>query len=386
MHEAYMSAVDFRTRWNMHANDAPTIQRVRRWRAARLPLSVGFIAATLMACGARTNLHVDETAGGFGTSSTFGEKLCVGAGAVATLERQESTVMVLVDRSDSMLEPMEGSLEGRSRWSVLTDALARVVPNVNQDARLGLSLFPSANACEVASAFEKPLPVLAPGRGSELMSMVHAAYPSGGKTPTFAALQLARDALLKVDGKLGARSVVLITDGVPNCGGNYDPATCECVEPADDGTCPSTLDCLDAARPLEFVGRLYSEYGIPTYVIGLSAKGDSPYYRLLEGMALAGGRPRGSRPFFFPGNSEEALEDVVAGAFRETTACLFQLPEPLAEETTIEVRVAGALIEAKAKGPVGWAWANQKTGQIVLHESTCISARNKTVTAHTVCR
>jgi hypothetical protein len=380
-----MSAVDFRKRWNMHANDGRNIGNVRRWQAARLPLSVALAAATVVACGARTNLYTDET-GQFGTSSTFGEKItCQGAGVEVTLQRQESTVMVLLDRSASMLQPMEGSLEGRSRWSVLTDAMARVVPNVNQDAKLGLSMFPAADACEVASAFEKPLPLLAPGRSTEIMSLVHGAYPAGGKTPTFAALQLARDALIKVDPKLGARSVVLITDGVPNCGGNYDPSTCECVEPADDGTCPSTLDCLDAARPLEFIRRLYSEYGIPTYVIGLSAKGDSPYYRLLEGMALAGGRARASRPFFFPGNSEEALEDVLAGAFRDTTACLFQLPEPFAEGTSIEVRVAGALIEAKAKGPVGWTWANEKMGQIMLHESTCISARNKTVTASTVC-
>lgn len=233
-------------------------------------------------------------------------------------------LMLLVDTSGSMLEPMnpanpicrsptsgvlcrgEGCPAGcPTRWSALQGAMSSFLSANGAVARLGLALYPGTQLvlgeqCGGADSLTLDLP----GDDSAESLRNHAAAvsaelhkipnhtrggPTGG-TPTGASLlYLGSQPQLQTDER--SDFVLLLTDGLPNCNQSNASASCRC----NQGECTDRyewLSCLDQDGSVGAVRTLRGK-DIQTIVIGFgadTAAGEGPV--VLNAMAEAGGFAR----------------------------------------------------------------------------------------------
>jgi hypothetical protein len=202
-------------------------------------------------------------------------------------------VMLLVDHSGSMSQPMDPTGGTVTRASELKRAAHDFLASSGARARLGLTAFPTDAICGSPSGTSVALPasddpdVLR--QNAELIeATVQSLEPMGG-TPIADALELlAREPSLNDPTR--DNFIVLLTDGVPNCNGqnpSRGTSSCRCTVPNCTGPFDS-LGCLDDARAVAAVQAL-RQRGIRTAVIGFGAElvgGDAP--AVLQAMALAG--------------------------------------------------------------------------------------------------
>jgi len=260
------------------------------------------------------------------------------------LKKFKPNVMVLVDKSGSMDQPVNpaladcftnGSVCGTgdsaksnpcnitrcpTRWSELNLALDAFLQAQAQTVRLGLAFFPEPSAgveqpnCVPTEAPRVDLPQdttddspatldgLATAARTALASVKSQNPPgpsgTGGATPTGPSLQLFSSYPPLLD-PLRLELVLLLTDGLPNCNGSITASSCICTATAD--RCPPassvSYDCLDKDRTVQAVQDLAAK-SIHTVVIGFgdetraSLDGGVQATIVLQEMALAGAYPR----------------------------------------------------------------------------------------------
>lgn len=228
-------------------------------------------------CGARTELAAQSfesvapaPTAAPGPVTPEPTKACV-AGTF-TLERARAKVLFVIDRSGSMAQGLDGSQQPPSRWNTLRDSLAQVLPSVESTVELGAMFFPMSSAfeqsvrCAVSSGVD-----LAPALfQADAVLLPFSSTSPGGFTPTYDALRVAHSFLASTRAASSARTLVLATDGGPNCNPGLDTTTCVCV--AGKATAAGCLgsfggggsdSCLDDARTVAEVGALRIS-GIPT--------------------------------------------------------------------------------------------------------------------------
>lgn len=222
-------------------------------------------------------------------------------------------VMVLLDRSGSMLLPVEpndpacpsqcGSSASNqcpaacpTRLTEAKRALSDFFAHSSASARVGLTVFPSDNLCSPPMHAEVDLPPSAAVDADDLATLeasafaanraVQAIVPSGG-TPTAAALEFV-GSLPSMQNTNDSRDeyVVLITDGLPNCNDSNINQLCSMASPSPQQiaacgctttTCASTLcakGCVDTDQTRNVIGQLRNQ-GVRTVVIGLGAEAAS---------------------------------------------------------------------------------------------------------------
>ncbi|MCY1073561.1 adventurous gliding motility lipoprotein CglB [Archangium lansingense] len=233
-------------------------------------------------------------------------------------------LMLLVDTSGSMLEPMnsanpicrsptsgvlclgEGCPAGcPTRWSALQGAMSSFLGANGAFARIGLALYPGkqlvlGEQCGGTDSLTLDLP--ADDNTEALQTHAEAVKaelhkipnhtrggPEGG-TPTGASLlYVGSQPQLQTDER--SDFVLLLTDGLPNCNENNTSLSCRC----NKGECTDPyewLGCLDQDGSVSAVRTLRGR-DIQTIVIGFgadTASGDGP--AVLNAMAEAGGFAR----------------------------------------------------------------------------------------------
>jgi hypothetical protein len=203
--------------------------------------------------------------------------------------------MLLVDRSGSMGEPGACSeATCPSKWSQLL-SLGPYLEQVEAGARLGLSIFPSHDACGSSAPL---VPISdAPGAASRILTALSSLRPNG-KTPVASAIR-ALTAGAGLDDPDRDNVVIVLTDGQPNCGCNGDLA------------CERTL-AVQAVQA--FMGRNLPNY---LYVIGFGASAASQAGETLDAMALAAGaqRPAPGQPAYY---QADTIEDLIARLYAVT--------------------------------------------------------------------
>ena len=260
------------------------------------------------------------------------------------IKKFKPNVMVLVDKSGSMDQPVNPSLAGcttpnglcgtgdnakitpcnttvcPTRWSQLNLALDSFLQTQAQTVRFGLSFFPEPVSgvdqpnCVPTSAARVDLPADpqddSPATLSALSDSARLALASvksqnppgpfgtGGATPTGPSLQFFSTYTPLLD-PLRLDLIVLLTDGLPNCNGSIPAASCVCTAAAD--SCPpastTSLNCLDKDRTVDAVRDLASR-GVHVVVIGLGddtravTDGGVQAPIVLQDLALAGDYPR----------------------------------------------------------------------------------------------
>lgn len=244
-------------------------------------------------------------------------------------------VMVLFDRSGSMLLPVEPSDPncpsgcGNSasntcpttcptRLSEAKRALGDFFAHSSASARVGLTLFPTDNLCGPPTNVQVELPPSA-ASDDDLSALeatafaaneaVQAVVPSGG-TPTAAALHFV-GTLPSLRNTNDGRDeyVVLITDGLPNCNDAHNDQLCSIASPTPQqlaacacttSTCSGALcskGCADTSNAREGIAQLSVGFGIRTVVIGLGQEVSidvSEFDRLADGAEFGAMRVRKS--------------------------------------------------------------------------------------------
>jgi MYXO-CTERM domain-containing protein len=183
-------------------------------------------------------------------------------------------IMVVLDKSSSM---RTGTIGGVTKWDIAVDALDSVLVGLENEAEVGLMVFPQPNQCSPGNLDVAP----ALGNRPEILAELGAPPPTAGNyTPMAQTLEVAALEPSLVTATAPAY-VVLISDGWQWCD-PYDPAT--------------RFDGVDAVTSLNGAG-------VTTYVVGFGGATDA---MALNAMAIEAGT---ARPGCNPANDEPADPD-----------------------------------------------------------------------------
>ena len=180
-------------------------------------LAIGLLGAAWLASAcSRTGLLGEDESPAASPPPT--PLACAPRAAALRIAREPSNLYFVLDRSGSMSEGISGS--AGSKWDAVRAAAVDVVRALGSQARVGAAVFPAASG--VCAAGEEVFPAVRgdPPIPGIVDGPVTAAFaraidvPTSGYTPTAATLQAIRRPLASLPGRT---SVVLATDGGPNC-------------------------------------------------------------------------------------------------------------------------------------------------------------------------
>lgn len=304
-------------------------------------------------------------------------------GEAIALTRLPTHVMLVVDRSSSMLEASDSSsmptaaqrgscaetnsapatgIAYRTRWDDMTSAVGEVVAGRDQLIELGLTVFPgpgelSATSSEAFCSDLPPATLVQPALGQA--DAINAALAradstpicAGGMTPTRTALETAAYALDQVGAQGGV--IVLATDGGPNCAAST-PSPCTCT--TGSGFCGTlgTIGCLDDVGTVDVIEQLAAR-NIKTYVVGIP--GTEAYGSVLDRMAVAGNTARGQAPKYYAAADVKALTDALGVITEAAVTCNFELENTPPDTMNINVFVDDAPLPRDAAD--GFAYNTQ---------------------------
>ncbi len=238
-------------------------------------------------------------------------------------------LLIVLDRSGSMNQDSTGAMlmagDPNTKWALMTAAIKSVVMQSQASVNWGLKFFGTGTSgCAVANVTAvDPATMTA----AAIISAIDApANQPGTSTPTRAA-EISAGNYMAGRTNANPKYILLATDGEPNCaagGGGGGNAT--------DG--PGAIAAVTTVAGM----------GFPTFVIGIAA--DAEAGTTLEGMAVAGGRPRaGGNPSYYSVSTTADLQAALT-AIQSLTAlpCTFQLGGVPSNLTAVTVTVGGQVI------------------------------------------
>lgn len=283
------------------------------------------------------------------------------AGACKEIEvmpvAQRPNVALVLDYSSSM----QMFLGNKTRWGVLWEAVDFLIAGWDAQINLGMMTFPDLdvpdyNSC-VTEDFEVPVAAM---NGANILAVLPPAdFDPPGNTPTRSGVLVAADHLETLDPAV-PRAIFLVTDGDALCGSQQNE------EQTDDG-----VD--------EVIGEVFSQRGIPVYVIGLAAKG-SAFIEHLNEMGLAGGVPDPAPDQdYYSGDDQAKLQAVFEQVAIDVITCVLDLDEAPSEPKLFKVTVAGVeytQVDDCGQGD-GWAFVeNSNNEQIELCGAACLAFKD----------
>lgn len=287
----------------------------------------------------------------------------------------------VVDRSASMGDPFEGS--SVSKYYTARASIVSLLRSIGHRVRYGAATFPAQVAPDTCTPGQQIFPTVrgdpvacaAQGRAGPVLSDLStrlASIAPDGSTPTSATLEALRPTLTELG---GTTSVVLVTDGAPNCNFDalcdvdectlniervsYDGRLCDasynCCDPANTGSNARGY-CADIDASEASIVALADE-GIQTFVIGMP--GAEQYGALLDRLAVAGGTARGTgTDYYAVGDADEleaVLHDIGTGI---AISCSIDLEEAPEDPARVNVYFDGEVVPADDAD--GWAWDGEQ--------------------------
>jgi hypothetical protein len=261
-----------------------------------------------------------------------------------TFTRRDADVLLLFDRSESMITEFAGS---SSRYAVVSDLLGQMVDVYQDKLRFGFQQFPEVAPCPAGYApgccAGPPSVGIALGNAPAVRAALTAAAPPGGSTPTALAFHRARAYFAGLDDGITDRYILLATDGRPSCNAAGRLAEADVVDADGNRIAGACFDALTEVDALVATG-------VKVIVLGVgSALQDDPggLPGCLEEIARRGLGPGlavpEERPWFFSGTDpdrlEVALQQIFGGTIRPS--CLLELDEKPADTTQVAVFLDG---------------------------------------------
>jgi hypothetical protein len=214
---------------------------------------------------------------------------------------------------------------------------------------------------------------------SALMDILKLYMPEGG-TPTSATLEQLVPTLLELKGKT---SVILTTDGAPNCNPDALCTTANCIANIEGGlqrngkVCDVTVNCcaptgdygpyncIDTDASIAPLAELLA-HDIKTYVIGLP--GTEAYQNTMNQLAIAGGTARKqateSDPQYYQVEDSEALATALKSIAADLSiSCTITLEKAPPDWTMVNVYFDNGLVKSNEEN--GWKQVNGKTLELV---------------------
>ena len=273
-------------------------------------LALGVVA--MASCGSRTGLFGGDAFGGPDGSfpdatpipdgPTDGPIKCIPGRF--TFELATAQLMFVIDRSGSMAFSLDGQRPDgmgnlppgiMSRWDTLRDGLFQTITPFDNALAMGAKFYPEESAPGPSPADEacrSDVGVgIAPARNNSasIINVFDTTNPNGG-TPTSEAIRLAAQYIQGT--RSIARTIIVATDGAPNCNGDLDQSRCTCTSVT--GNCATApggeFNCLDDTRSINVVRDIFETMKIPVYVIGIGSTERPEFLKVLDDMAIAGGR------------------------------------------------------------------------------------------------
>lgn len=291
--------------------------------------------------------------GGSSVDADFGDSAACGLENFK-LERVPPEIMLVLDRSSSMNEPVVGGMPGATLWSDALAAVDDVLKTTQMQVRWGLKLFPLPTGCQVADGAEV---VVSPNNHMPMMDKIrlHSTNTTGagnmGGTPTDLAMSKAVAYLNSVAAtSKNPKYVVLATDGEPTCAAGQSAA--------QFAARPAALDAIRAAVTA----------GYKTYVIGIAI--DPQGIAVLNDMAIAGGVPRNDPSTkFYPAANKADLSQALNLIAGQISSCVFPLSKSPPDSMQVRVTVDGQRVPPNPTE--GWSFTSAANTAIQLNGSYC---------------
>jgi hypothetical protein len=353
-------------------------------------------AASLWACGSRTPLFVGDTVPGTeAEAGVLNAEASVDAAVVCTegrftLSVATAQLMLVLDRSGSMSFAVDGTVPDASghlprgvpsRWRALHDALQTTLTPLDSTLAMGAKFFPEVLTTDpnVAPPRDEECRTdqgvgLAPALGNvaSILRTFDATYPRGG-TPTAEAVRLAAARLQQE--RSVARTLVLATDGAPNCNGDLDVNQCVCTAPFQ---CSAVVDgrysCLDDTRAISAIRDVYEGLKVPVYVVGIGGADRPEWLAVLDQMAIAGGRPRVSGTRHYNVQSGTELTQALRSIGDTIAKCTYLTPSSPTDPNAIVVEIDGEPVARDTTGTSGWDWVDRDFGTLAFSGDACVRA------------
>ena len=304
-------------------------------------------------------------------------------------ERAIAQLMFVIDRSGSMAfsldgtQPVGGVLPPGvlSRWQVLRNGLATAIVPFDATIAMGAKFYPEVappgpggpDACLTDLGVG-----LAPaaGNATQILDVFDTTDPRGG-TPTSEAIRLAAQYLSTARGV--ARTMIVATDGAPNCNPDLDQQTCLCTVTLASGTdvckeAPVGSNCLDDKGTISVVKTIFETQKIPVYVLGIGGAEQPAFLRVLDDMAVAGGRAKPTSPKHYSAQTEAEMTAALASISSSVAQCTFLTPSAPTDPSAITVEINGQRIARDTTHTNGWDWVDQAYGTLAFFGPACDAA------------
>jgi hypothetical protein len=302
------------------------------------------------------------------------------------IELVRQNLYFVLDRSGSMGELLDdGSYD---KYAAARLAINEMLGRIGQRVHYGAAVFPgsitdsvgcSAGSEVFSTRQGDPLGSSCDGgSGTTLLAL----QSSLGRFSTYAGTPIAPTlAALAADlrGLPGKTSLILATDGAPNCNPEARCGPSECMlnlehASLDGRACDESFNCCDPSNlsvgPYSCVDRAASERevmnlaaaGIPTYVIGMP--GSELYASVLEVLAIAGGTARAGVPAYYAARDTAELSAILGeiGA-TVTVSCSIELADAPGDPDLVNVYFDSRLVLGD---PVdGWVWTGARALELV---------------------
>jgi hypothetical protein len=271
-------------------------------------------------------------------------------------------ILIVLDTSASMNDSFGGPCPGGcgfdTKWNGVVSAITAAINDSSSSVNWGLQMMspPGEDLCAAASVAVGVGPTSAAGIDSELTRRsILGQLSEPSNTPARAAMQNAFGYLSSLT-TLGDHIVLLVTDGLPDCGKGAADVL------ASDA--PATAQAITHANTL----------GVPTLVAGLAIAPEAE--AALSDMALAGGFARDVSPAYFPVSNSPDLVSVMSALVAET-ACTYLIPAPpgdgVVSRSSVGVFIDGEPIPQNWDD--GWQYRDPNLLTFQLTGAACDAAR-----------
>jgi len=321
---------------------------------------------------------------------------------------QKPTLYFVVDVSGSMEEPLaepdataEELARAPTKLEASQEALLTLTLEHGHRIHYGMATFPGPDTDDVAllgcaagrEIFEvrEGDPLLCLNRpGGDVQDafteQVEALEPVGG-TPLSPTLGELSETILALP---RPASVVLLTDGAPNCNLEASCGADSCIPNLEGGALPSgacddsfnccdssqveesdlpfigvpEAQCIDGDASLEWIER-FAEEGISTFVVGVP--GSEAYAGLMAAFAEAGGTAREDDVAYYDVRDVEELSESLAAIGAQTSqGCVIEAAEQVVDPDLLNVYFDAAVVQKDAAN--GWTSSGQ---EVTFHGDAC---------------
>jgi hypothetical protein len=288
--------------------------------------------------------------GGSGGSGTGGGDAIGDGGTIApqcgkqtfpvAVSKQQPNVMMVVDESGSMADPIAGTTT--AKWDALKAAVKTLVTQDDATVNFGLSIFPAVGAADSCAPGKIDVAIAA-HTGTQITGKLDpiAAASLQGATPTV-------ETLMAVQAQGGLTDtqhdnyVMLITDGVPTCA-------------AESGVQP-IIAALYARTP-----------SVRTFVVGVGDV-NSSNPTLLNAWADAGHTARMGPTHYYDANDVNALAMSFQTIIGTVASCTYALGSKPDDPSLVTAYLDGKPVPQDPKNGVSYDAASNS---LVFHGTSC---------------